>query len=82
MLLVCRLPSVLLGISSGPMTGFYNSPGVAGWMKAELVEAGDQSPFISRSYTGKRFRMLPNEWTKAWAEAASPPPRRRLSRCW
>jgi enoyl-[acyl-carrier protein] reductase II len=47
--------------------------GIAGWMKAELVAAGDQSPIISRSYTGKRFRMLPNEWTKAWEEAPIDP---------
>jgi len=47
--------------------------GIAGWMKDELVDAGDQSPIISRSYTGKRFRMLPNEWTKAWDEASIDP---------
>lgn len=47
--------------------------GIAGWMKAEIVAAGDQSPIISRSYTGKRFRMLPNEWTKAWDEASIDP---------
>jgi len=47
--------------------------GIAAWMKAGIVEAGDQSPIISRSYTGKRFRMLPNEWTKAWEEAPIDP---------
>ena len=47
--------------------------GIAGWMKAAIVEAGDQSPVISRSYTGKRFRMLPNDWTKAWEEAPIDP---------
>ena len=47
--------------------------GIAGWMKADIVAAGDQSPIISRSYTGKRFRMLPNEWTKAWEEAPIDP---------
>ena len=47
--------------------------GIAGWMKADIVAAGDQSPIISRSYTGKRFRMLPNEWTKAWEQAPIDP---------
>ncbi|MCP5027795.1 MAG: nitronate monooxygenase [Actinomycetia bacterium] len=43
--------------------------GIAGWQKAGIVAAADQSPVISRSYTGKRFRMLPNDWTRAWEEA-------------
>ena len=40
--------------------------GIAGWQKAGLVAAADQSPVISRAYTGKRFRLLPNQWTEAW----------------
>lgn len=43
--------------------------GIAGWQKAGIVAAADQSPVISRSYTGKRFRMLPNDWTRAWEDA-------------
>ncbi|MDH3679661.1 MAG: nitronate monooxygenase [Acidimicrobiia bacterium] len=43
--------------------------GIAGWQKAGIVAAADQSPVISRAYTGKRFRMLPNDWTQAWEEA-------------
>lgn len=43
--------------------------GIAGWQKAGIVAAADQSPVISRSYTGKRFRMLPNQWTQAWEDA-------------
>ena len=43
--------------------------GIAGWQKAGIVAAADQSPVISRAYTGKRFRMLPNDWTRAWDEA-------------
>ena len=42
--------------------------GIQGWQKAGIVAAADQSPVISRSYTGKRFRMLPNKWTKAWED--------------
>ncbi len=42
--------------------------GIQGWQKAGIVAAADQSPVISRSYTGKRFRMLPNRWTKAWED--------------
>ncbi len=40
--------------------------GIQGWQKAGIVAAADQSPVISRAYTGKRFRMLPNKWTEAW----------------
>ena len=40
--------------------------GIQGWQKAGIVDAADQSPVISRAYTGKRFRMLPNDWTRAW----------------
>lgn len=47
--------------------------GIAGWMKAGIVAAADQSPVISRAYTGKRFRMLPNAWTRAWEEAGIDP---------
>lgn len=43
--------------------------GIDGWQKAGIVAAADQSPVISRAYTGKRFRMLPNDWTRAWEEA-------------
>ena len=43
--------------------------GIVGWQKAGIVAAADQSPKISRAYTGKPFRMLPNEWTQAWDEA-------------
>jgi NAD(P)H-dependent flavin oxidoreductase YrpB (nitropropane dioxygenase family) len=43
--------------------------GIDGWQKAGIVTAADQSPIISRAYTGKRFRMLPNDWTRAWEEA-------------
>ncbi|MGH1488699.1 MAG: NAD(P)H-dependent flavin oxidoreductase [Acidimicrobiales bacterium] len=43
--------------------------GIAGWQKAGIVAAADQSPVISRAYTGKRFRMLPNRWTEAWEAA-------------
>jgi nitronate monooxygenase len=43
--------------------------GLADWQKAELVAAADQSPVISRAYTGKRFRLLPNRWTEAWEHA-------------
>ena len=43
--------------------------GIAGWQKAGLVNAADQSPVISRAYTGKRFRLLPNQWTEAWEAA-------------
>ncbi|MEM9615437.1 MAG: nitronate monooxygenase [Actinomycetota bacterium] len=47
--------------------------GIAGWQKAGIVAAADQSPVISRAYTGKRFRMLPNDWTRAWDEAELDP---------
>ncbi len=47
--------------------------GIAGWQKAGIVAAADQSPVISRAYTGKRFRMLPNRWTRAWEEASVEP---------
>ncbi|MEM9650813.1 MAG: nitronate monooxygenase [Actinomycetota bacterium] len=47
--------------------------GIAGWQKAGIVAAADQSPVISRAYTGKRFRMLPNDWTRAWEEAEVDP---------
>jgi nitronate monooxygenase len=47
--------------------------GLADWQKAELVEAADQSPVISRAYTGKRFRMLANRWTEAWEQAELDP---------
>ncbi|MEM7341166.1 MAG: nitronate monooxygenase [Actinomycetota bacterium] len=47
--------------------------GIDGWQKAGIVAAADQSPVISRAYTGKRFRMLPNEWTRAWEEAPVDP---------
>ena len=47
--------------------------GIAGWQKAGIVAAADQSPVISRAYTGKRFRMLPNDWTRAWEEAEIEP---------
>lgn len=43
--------------------------GIHGWQKAGIVAAADQSPVISRAYTGKTFRMLPNDWTRAWEEA-------------
>ncbi|MEM9566599.1 MAG: nitronate monooxygenase [Actinomycetota bacterium] len=47
--------------------------GIEGWQKAGIVAAADQSPVISRAYTGKRFRMLPNDWTRAWDEAELDP---------
>ena len=47
--------------------------GIAGWQKAGIVAAADQSPVISRAYTGKRFRMLPNRWTQAWDDAEVEP---------
>lgn len=47
--------------------------GIAGWQKAGILAAADQSPVISRSYTGKRFRMLPNRWTEAWEMAEVDP---------
>lgn len=47
--------------------------GLADWQKAELVSAADQSPVISRAYTGKRFRLLPNRWTEAWEHAEVEP---------
>ncbi len=47
--------------------------GIAGWQKAGILAAADQSPVISRSYTGKRFRMLPNMWTEAWEMAEVDP---------
>ena len=47
--------------------------GLADWQKQELIAAADQSPVISRSYTGKRFRLLPNRWTQAWEEAELDP---------
>ncbi len=47
--------------------------GIAGWQKAGIMAAADQSPVISRAYTGKRFRMLPNGWTRAWEEAELDP---------
>jgi NAD(P)H-dependent flavin oxidoreductase YrpB (nitropropane dioxygenase family) len=47
--------------------------GLADWQKAELLAAADQSPVISRAYTGKRFRLLPNRWTEAWEQAEVPP---------
>jgi nitronate monooxygenase len=47
--------------------------GLADWQKAELLAAADQSPIISRAYTGKRFRMLPNRWTEAWERAELEP---------
>ncbi len=43
--------------------------GLAEWQKAELLAAADQSPVISRAYTGKQFRLLPNRWTEAWERA-------------
>lgn len=50
-----------------------NEAGIAGWQKAGIVAAADQSPVISRAYTGKRFRMLPNRWTVAWEQAEVDP---------
>lgn len=50
-----------------------NEAGIAGWQKAGIVASADQSPIISRAYTGKRFRMLPNHWTRAWEEAEVDP---------
>jgi NAD(P)H-dependent flavin oxidoreductase YrpB (nitropropane dioxygenase family) len=47
--------------------------GLADWQKAELVAAADQTAVISRAYTGKRFRMLPNRWTEAWEQAELDP---------
>lgn len=47
--------------------------GLADWQKAELLTAADQSPVISRAYTGKRFRLLPNRWTEAWEQAEVEP---------
>ncbi|MEM8922686.1 MAG: nitronate monooxygenase [Actinomycetota bacterium] len=47
--------------------------GIEGWQKAGIVAAADQSPVISRAYTGKRFRMLPNDWTRAWEQAEVDP---------
>lgn len=47
--------------------------GLADWQKAELLAATDQSPVISRAYTGKRFRLLPNRWTEAWERAELDP---------
>jgi NAD(P)H-dependent flavin oxidoreductase YrpB (nitropropane dioxygenase family) len=47
--------------------------GIAGWQKAEIVAAADQSPVISRSYTGKRFRMLSNGWTRGWEDSPVDP---------
>ncbi len=47
--------------------------GIEGWQKAGIVASADQSPVISRAYTGKRFRMLPNDWTRAWEEAEVDP---------
>jgi NAD(P)H-dependent flavin oxidoreductase YrpB (nitropropane dioxygenase family) len=47
--------------------------GIDGWQKAGIVAAADQSPVISRAYTGKRFRMLPNRWTEAWEAAEVDP---------
>lgn len=38
------------------------------WQKAGILAAADQSPVISRAYTGKRFRLLPNGWTRAWEQ--------------
>jgi NAD(P)H-dependent flavin oxidoreductase YrpB (nitropropane dioxygenase family) len=46
---------------------------LADWQKAELLAAADQSPVISRAYTGKRFRLLPNRWTEAWEQAEVDP---------
>ncbi len=43
--------------------------GLADWQKQQLLAAADQSPVISRAYTGKRFRLLPNRWTEAWEHA-------------
>ncbi len=43
--------------------------GLAAWQKAGIVAAADQSPVTSRAYTGKRFRLLPNDWTRAWESA-------------
>lgn len=47
--------------------------GLADWQKAEILAAADQSPVISRAYTGKRFRLLPNRWTEAWEQAEVDP---------
>ena len=47
--------------------------GLADWQKQELLAAADQSPVISRAYTGKRFRLLPNRWTDAWEHAEVDP---------
>jgi NAD(P)H-dependent flavin oxidoreductase YrpB (nitropropane dioxygenase family) len=47
--------------------------GLADWQKAEILAAADQSPVISRAYTGKRFRLLPNRWTEAWERAEVDP---------
>ena len=47
--------------------------GLADWQKQELLAAADQSPVISRAYTGKRFRLLPNRWTEAWEQAEVDP---------
>lgn len=47
--------------------------GLADWQKAEILAAADQSPVISRAYTGKRFRLLPNRWTESWDHAEVEP---------
>lgn len=47
--------------------------GLSPWQKDELVAAADQAPVISRAYTGKRFRVLPNRWTEAWEQAELEP---------
>jgi NAD(P)H-dependent flavin oxidoreductase YrpB (nitropropane dioxygenase family) len=46
---------------------------LADWQKQELLAAADQSPTISRAYTGKRFRLLPNGWTSRWEQASVDP---------
>jgi NAD(P)H-dependent flavin oxidoreductase YrpB (nitropropane dioxygenase family) len=46
---------------------------LADWQKEELLAAADQSPTISRAYTGKRFRLLPNSWTSGWEQAGIDP---------
>ncbi|TFH15034.1 MAG: nitronate monooxygenase, partial [Acidimicrobiales bacterium] len=38
------------------------------------IQAGSRDTVRSRSFTGKPCRMLRNDWTEAWEDAATPDP--------
>jgi len=41
--------------------------------RKKLLEATDDSTVITKSYSGKTMRVLPNKWTEAWQKSAIAP---------